>query len=222
MLSFSALSVVATLAFSAFTSAAPLDPTSAVSTIENLLPVPVPALPIPALKRDSPRGIAAIVADVTVQVTPYVQQLKYVNKQNATLEVIEPVVVNIKGVFAEAVVEVQGLMGQSQDVILAPITGAVAITVTELAQIVAGLLTLVFEVLGTVLAVVDSSILDCVTYLLVSLAELVGCLVCAIIMLVDGILANVVATIVPLIGSIIPIIVQLNVLIVIKIFGIAL
>lgn len=76
MLSFSALSVVATLAFSAFTSAAPLDPTSALSTVENLLPVPVPALPaVPSLKRDSPRGIAAIVADVTVQVTPYVQQL---------------------------------------------------------------------------------------------------------------------------------------------------
>lgn len=80
---------------------------------------------------------------------------------------------------------------------------------------------LVFEVLGVVLSVVDASILDCVTYLLVSLAELVGCLVCAIVMLVEGILANLVATIVPLIGSILPIILQLNVAIVIKIFGLS-
>ncbi|OCH84322.1 hypothetical protein OBBRIDRAFT_741784 [Obba rivulosa] len=222
MLSFSALSVVATLAFSAFTSAMPLDPTSAVSTVGNLLPVPALPVGVPALKRDTPRSVAAIVADVTVQVTPYVEQLKYINKQNATLEVIEPVVTNIKGVFASAVVEVQGLMGLSADVILAPVTGTVAVTVAELAQIIAGLLTLVFEVVGVVLGVVDSSILSCVTYLLVSLAELVGCLVCAIVMLVDGILANLVATIVPLIGAIIPIILQLNVLIVIKIFGIAL
>ena len=62
---------------------------------------------------------------------------EYIKSENATLEVIEPVVVNIKGVIAGAVVEVQGLMGQAQDVILAPVTGTVAVTVAELAQIIA-------------------------------------------------------------------------------------
>ncbi|KAI0916627.1 hypothetical protein AcW1_010177 [Taiwanofungus camphoratus] len=225
MLSFSALSVFATLALSAFTSAVPLSPTGVVNDISSV--AHLPAVPIPSglagvIPRDAPRGVCAILQDVTTQVTPYTVQLQYLKQSNATIDVITPIVNNIKGVLGGALGDVNGLVGQSTSVILATVDGTAQVTVTELAQIIAGLMTLIFDAVSVVLDVVSSDLSDCVTSLLCTVGELLGCLVCAIAMLVGSSLHGLLSAVVGLVGSLFPIIIKLNVSVFISLLGITL
>lgn len=61
-------------------------------------------------------------------------------KANATVEVVTPIVTNIRGVVVDAVAEVVALAGADASVILAGVDGKAQVTVTVLAQLIADLL----------------------------------------------------------------------------------
>lgn len=82
--------------------------------------------------------------------------LEYLKQSNATIDVITPIVNNIKGVLGGALGDVNGLVGQSTSVILATVDGTAQVTVTELAQIIAGLMT-----------VSDSALRNCVVLMVI-------------------------------------------------------
>ncbi|GBE84488.1 hypothetical protein BKA93DRAFT_734425 [Sparassis latifolia] len=217
MFAFSTLSILATLALSAFTSAAPFASTGVVSSVEDLVAVP----DVPSLVPRATAGVYEVITTVTETIRPQVAELTFLTAQNATVDNISNIVVGIRTVLGTALVDVQGLMCESTDVILAPIEGTVLITVAELAEVVSELLILVFEALGFVLTIVSADILPSVTYLLASLAEVVGCLLCAVIMLVDNILVGLVGALVPLISSILSIIGSLNITIIVAVLGLS-
>lgn len=64
----------------------------------------------------------------------------YVIAANATLEVLAPIVADIKGVLGGALVEINGLVGLSEDIVLG-LEGGLLLTVTEVASAIVGLLT---------------------------------------------------------------------------------
>lgn len=66
--------------------------------------------------------------------------LDYITAQNATIEVLAPLVENIKGVLGDALVEINGLVGQSQTVILG-VEGGALLAVGDVAAAIVGLLT---------------------------------------------------------------------------------
>lgn len=224
MLSFSTLSVFAALALSTFTSAAPALPgvsdvtsavpgLSAVSGLTGSLPVVNGLLP-----RDT-KNVVTIINETQYKVTEYTVEFHYITAQNATIEVLAPLVENIKGVLGDALVEINGLVGQSQTVILG-VEGGALLAVGDVAAAIVGLLTLVLDAVSAVLAVVSSDATECVTYLLSGLVEVLGCLVCAIVMLVNGLLGNVVSTVVSLLGGVVGILSTLKVTVLISILGI--
>ncbi|OBZ78248.1 hypothetical protein A0H81_01757 [Grifola frondosa] len=219
MLSFSSLSLIATLALSAFTSASPINS-------DSLAPVAVPAVPavaIPAVSglgsRDAVRSVPVILADVQTKVTTYTQELTFITQANATVEVLTPIVTNIKVILTGALVEINGLVGQPAEIILASVDGTAKVTVVELANIISGLLIIVFEALNAVLAVVSITAKAAVVALLGTVGEILGCLICAIIMLVGGILTDLVFTLKPLLVSISTILTNLNVVVIVSVLG---
>lgn len=64
----------------------------------------------------------------------------YVIAENATFEALSPIVEDIKGVLGGALVEINGLVGLGEDVILG-LEGGLLLTVTEVAAAIVGLLT---------------------------------------------------------------------------------
>ena len=64
----------------------------------------------------------------------------YVVAANATLEVLSPIVADIKGVLGDALVDINALVGLSEDVVLG-LEGGLLLTVTEVAAAIVGLLT---------------------------------------------------------------------------------
>lgn len=63
----------------------------------------------------------------------------YITAENATIEVLGPIVENIKGVLGDALVEIQGLVGQSVDVVLG-VEGGALLVVGDVAAAIFGLL----------------------------------------------------------------------------------
>lgn len=64
----------------------------------------------------------------------------FLTKANATVDVITPLCDDIRGVFAEAIVEVNALVGLDASVILANVAGTALVTVAELAEIIFALI----------------------------------------------------------------------------------
>ena len=66
--------------------------------------------------------------------------IAYIKRENCTVEVLTPIVAEIKGALSGALVEVNALVGVSADIILASVDGTVQVTIDVLAQLVADLL----------------------------------------------------------------------------------
>ncbi|TCD66871.1 hypothetical protein EIP91_000769 [Steccherinum ochraceum] len=163
------------------------------------------------------RGVAVILTDVHTKIQPHILELNSLVKANATVEVVTPIVVEIKGVVVDAVVEVIALAGASADVILAGVDGGVQVTVAVLAQIIADLLILVFGALGFVLSIcADVTVMiPC----LCIVADVIGCLICAVFSLVGSLLVGIIGAVVVLIAAILPVIAQLNILVLVNVFA---
>ena len=112
-------------------------------------------------------SVATIIDDVTIAVTPVVEEFRecsnlqdtptftdwyfadYITSSNCTVEALTPLVVDIKTIISGAIVEVNKLVGQPVEIILATVDGTAQITVHELAVLVANLIVVrVFFVLG--------------------------------------------------------------------------
>ncbi|KAH8096850.1 hypothetical protein BXZ70DRAFT_944800 [Cristinia sonorae] len=205
MLSFKSLAIAAAVAFGA---------------ISTVYAAPAVSSDV-AVARDvvAIRGVAAIVAEVHAKVTPFVAQLHTLTVANATVEVVHPIVTEIKDVVAGAVVEVVALAGAKPSVILASVDGTVQVTVVVLAKLIADLLILIFGALGFVLSVCDVSLVAALIPCLCIVADILGCLICAIFSLCGGLLVGLVGAVVALIGAILPIIARLNVVVLVSIFA---
>ncbi|KAI0367263.1 hypothetical protein BV20DRAFT_1037777 [Pilatotrama ljubarskyi] len=223
MFSFSTISVFATVALSAFTSALPLagrglpvvGDLSAVTDVTSGLPVVGGILG----RNDVPKGIAAIFADVQTQIAPATEQLKFVTKQNATVAAVTGPVNEIKTALTNAVSLVQGLAGQPIEVILASVDGTGKLAVDEVATILAALITTIFTALGAVLTLLGGAIEPALFELLAGVGALVGTLLAAVLALVGAVLTDLVALLAPLLADVVPFILTLNVATIFSLLG---
>ncbi|THH26552.1 hypothetical protein EUX98_g7627 [Antrodiella citrinella] len=198
MLSFKSLAFVAAVAFGAFSTA-----------------FAAPATSSELVARDV-RGVAAIIADLHVNISPSILQLNSVVKANATVEVITPIVLNLKSVIADAVVEVINLTNAAPTTILATADGTAQVTVSVLASIIGDLLIFVFGALNVVLNVCDVSVVSALIPVLCIVADILGCLICAIFSLCGGLLVGLVGAVATIVVSIGPIITRLSITVLIS------
>ncbi|OSC98845.1 hypothetical protein PYCCODRAFT_903408 [Trametes coccinea BRFM310] len=226
MFSFSTISVIATVALSAFTSAAPLQTRdlpslpvvgdlSAVTGLTGSLPVVGDIV----RRTDAPQGLAAIFTDAQNQLVAPTQQLKFATKQNATADALGGPIGEIKTILTNTVSLVQGLAGKPIEDILVSVDGTAKLTAAELAPILAGVITLVFEALGAVLTVLGGAVVPAVFSLLADVGALVGTLLAAVLALVGSVLGDLVAILVPLLSNVVPFILNLNVATIISLLG---
>ncbi|KAJ3877802.1 hypothetical protein F5051DRAFT_503638 [Lentinula edodes] len=168
---FSTLSLLATVASAAFSFAAPLTPASN-------------ALEARCLCQD----IHSIIVDVTTTITPIVEELTYITSENCTVEVLGPILDEVKVVLTTAITEVKGLTGFTLTTVLTTVDGVV-LTIAEVAELLCELLTLIFGALAAILRVVTVSEAVAVKALLCEVVELVATLLQLICNLLGGILA---------------------------------
>ncbi|EED83321.1 predicted protein [Postia placenta Mad-698-R] len=223
MLSFSTLSVFAALALSTFTSAAP-----APSEISDVITSASPAVPVVGVVSGvasslpdvscGTKNVVTIITETQFNLSEIIIEFRYITAQNATIEVLAPLVENIKGVLGDALWEINGLVGQGHNVILG-LSGGNLLTVSDVATAIGGLLTLVLDAVSSVLAVTSSDSTECVTYMLSGLVEVLGCVVCATIMLVNPLLGSVVSTVAIQLGGLVGVISTLKVTVLLSIFG---
>ncbi|TFY77768.1 hypothetical protein EWM64_g6244 [Hericium alpestre] len=206
MPSFAKIASFAALAFGALVSAAPLSAVhGAVGKVASAVPA-VPAFP----RHVAPICIEGIFNDLTDKLTPITGELNFIVTGNATQEVLGPIVDDIKSIIQDAVSTLNTLVGKPVDEILVSVDGTVKLTLGDVAELVAGVLTIVFTAIGKVLrlASIDVSV---VVSILAPIAELVAALLSVVLKLVGGVLGDVVGAVLPLIGGLIPVILQLNV-----------
>ncbi|KAJ7616869.1 hypothetical protein DFH06DRAFT_707581 [Mycena polygramma] len=132
MPSFSQITLLATLALAAFTSAAPL-------AVEKRDLVPLPA----------------IITQLTSQLGPLTSALSSIDASNATTDVVGPITDQIKDALSGAVGQVSALAGSPVSTILSTADGV--ISATDAAQLLAPVFTTVFSATQQVLNVVGAS-----------------------------------------------------------------
>ncbi|KAI0683520.1 hypothetical protein C8Q76DRAFT_804160 [Earliella scabrosa] len=228
MFSFSSLAVLATVAFSAVSSAIPLTgdglprpgwvpPVPAVPAVPGALktvPNGLPALPavggvLPRV--DTPDSIAVVLTTVHAQLVPVTTQLKFVTAANCTLEVVSVPLGEVKTILTGAVTSLHALVGQPVEVILRSVEGTAQITVKELGHLVAGVVIIVFEALGAVLKVAGKTVDKVLFKVLCDVGGLVGLLLAAVFGLLGHVVGEVVVVVVPLLKAVIPFILHLNI-----------
>ncbi|KAI0338314.1 hypothetical protein BDW22DRAFT_1348465 [Trametopsis cervina] len=206
MLFFQSLVAAATIAFGAssvFAAPVIIDslPTVAVS---------VPELP-KVVRADVVSSIPQIVASLTAEVTPLADKLESIATVNATIEILTPILDDLKTVINGAIEDVHALTGKPLNIILATVDGTATVTVAELAQVLGGLFNLVFGALGTVLKVAKSIGANDVVPLLAEVATLVVALLQAVLGLVGGIVGGLLVALAPTLGSLLDILSGLGV-----------
>ncbi|KAF5391231.1 hypothetical protein D9757_003037 [Collybiopsis confluens] len=164
------LSLLATVASAAFSFAAPVTPSSNVLEARCLC-----------------QDIHSIITDVTTTLTPIVAELTYITHENCTVEVLTPIVGEIKQVLSTAITEVNALTGKTAVTLLTTVDG-VLLTVTDVAALVVALLNLIFGALAVVLKVVTEVNVAAVIGLLCEVVEVVAELLQAILSVVGGLL----------------------------------
>lgn len=204
MFSFKSLAVFSALAFGAMSvAAAPLE------NGNNIL------------ARCGCSSAAGILTDLTDNLSVPVAELKFITASNCTVDVLRPIMGEITSTIASSIVEVQGLIGQPAEVILATVDGTAQIAVKDLAQLVADLLILVFGALGVILNI-GGNALTVVMPLLVTVGDVLGCFVALLLNVVGGVAGGLTVAVLGLIGSIIQVILRLNISVLISVVGIPL
>ncbi|GJE93628.1 hypothetical protein PsYK624_097880 [Phanerochaete sordida] len=204
MFSFKSLAVFSALAFGAMTAAA--------APLENGNSI---------LARCGCSSAAGILTTLTDDLSVPVGELKYITASNCTLDVLRPIMGEITTTISASIVEVQGLIGQPAEVILATVDGTAQIAISDLAQLVADLLILVFGAIGVVLNI-GGGALAAVLPLLVVVGDVLGCFVALLLNVVGGVAGGLTVAVLGLIGSIVQIILRLNVSVLISVIGIPL
>ncbi|KAJ7769178.1 hypothetical protein DFH07DRAFT_938313 [Mycena maculata] len=164
MPSLSQLAILATAAFAAFSSAAPV-----VTSKRDLVPLP------------------AILSQLASDLAPVTSLLSSINLANATAEVVTPITDELQSILSGVVPEIEALAGNPVSTILSTVDGV--LSVADAAQLVATPINLVSGALGNVLAVVENSpAVAIITPLLGDVSGVVGTVLTDISPLVDGLL----------------------------------
>ncbi|CAL1710711.1 unnamed protein product [Somion occarium] len=217
MLSFKSLAVAAGVALCAVSSAFAAPTQTFTSEISTTTTTTVDKTTV--IKQKS---VYVVLSETKYKLEPVIVNFHYLNKVNATVETITPLVNDVKVIITGAVAELHALVGADVSVILATADVNVKVTVQVVAQLVAEILILVFKALAFVLSVVDGAILPTVIALLATVGEVVGALLSIVLSLVGGLLFGLVGAILVLIGEILPIILQLRINILISVLGLKL
>ncbi|ESK92537.1 hypothetical protein Moror_4413 [Moniliophthora roreri MCA 2997] len=192
MPSFSTIFTIASLACSAF--AAPLADLAVGAKAAVAVP-PVAKADAAAglgleVRHDQEKTVPVILTDVTVEITAVIAPLTFITQQNATVEVIVPILEDVKGILSGAIADIKVVVGGAGGLVggLLTLVGKV-LSVVDLACLIAALLKVVFTALGAVLKVVAAADKDVIKPLLIEVAKLVAELLKIILPLVGGLLA---------------------------------
>jgi len=134
---FSTLSVLVAVASAAFSAAAPS---------------PSPA-PITLKPRCVCQDIQSIITEVTTVLTPLLEELSSITSDNCTAAVLEPIIEEISVALNEAISQVTAVAGETLTSILTTVDGVV-LTVSEVAEQVSELLTLIFTAFDELMRIV--------------------------------------------------------------------
>ncbi|KAI0084664.1 hypothetical protein BDY19DRAFT_1025591 [Irpex rosettiformis] len=226
---FKSLAALATVAFGASSVvAAPLSDVGGVPIppLPHTPSVPSPPSPpsvpnVPHLPRAGARSIPLILADVTVRVTPLVAELKLITSSNANTDVVGPILDNVKAVLSPAIVEINALVGQPVEVVLASVDGTGQVTVEALAETVSDLtfggLRVVYNVAPSLQAADLTGLLSDVANIVVSL---LGAVLSLVNSLTGSLLPDLIAALVPILGDLVSILSSLGVIGLIQSLGI--
>ncbi|KAI0821106.1 hypothetical protein BC629DRAFT_1435016 [Irpex lacteus] len=165
-------------------------------------------------KRAQPKSLAQIFTAATSAVTPFTQQLKALGPSDLTTAKMQPIVNNINGVLNNVVTEVKALKGQPASVVLADNANTAAsrdvhpnllLTVAAVAQLIAALLVVVLEALGTVAALLSANPVAVaveLNLLLVGVGQLLGTVVATVVAVVGDLLPGLVGLLAGLLGGV--------------------
>ncbi|KAL0061319.1 hypothetical protein AAF712_011836 [Marasmius tenuissimus] len=101
--------------------------------------------------------LPVVIDDATSKITPLVEQLKSLDAASITVEKIQPIAIEIKGVIADGIGHLNLLAKSNAEATLILSTGNGTLSVSETATLLAGLVNLVFGALGAVLKLVVSA-----------------------------------------------------------------
>ncbi|KAH7924226.1 hypothetical protein BV22DRAFT_1035373 [Leucogyrophana mollusca] len=209
MRSFSTLSLIFTAALSAFTYAAPAttpDVQALTNKVESAVSgVDVTSLPLSSVEQrdETPASVAVILTTLQAQVLPLTEQFTYINSANATAANITPIIAELKTCFLTATASLKLLIGADIAVILAPIEGEVILTVAAVAELLGGVLCILFAAIGCLLDVILVDVKVIVLPLLVDLCVVVAGLLQVVFGLVAGLLAAVLLILTPAVIAVI-------------------
>ncbi|KAH8109930.1 hypothetical protein DFH11DRAFT_1514948 [Phellopilus nigrolimitatus] len=153
---------------------------------------------------DQLASVPKILTTLTNDLSAVIGKLNSLTGDNCTNTTVQPLLNQVVDIVGTAVSDIKKLVGAPVATILASVDGTAQVAVTEVAKLLANVLTLVVNALGAVLKLVggDLSILGPV---LATVGKTLSDLVSGVLSVVDGLLTD----LVPLIGSLVPTLTQL-------------
>ncbi|KAJ7820794.1 hypothetical protein B0H13DRAFT_2377706 [Mycena leptocephala] len=177
MPSFAQITVLATVALAAFTTAAPV-----AAAKRDLVPLP------------------AIFTQLLADVTPIAAALSSITASNATADVVGPLTGQLQSVLTGAVSQASALAGSPVSTILSTADGV--ISVTDAAQLIAPVLTVVYGGIQDVLNVVGSGpAAEVIQPLLNEASGALAPLLTTVAPLVNGLFAALAPILAPVVGT---------------------
>jgi len=193
MRSFSILSLVATAAFSLFAAAAPAPGHTHVD-------VGAAAAAHAHVQRDvALKSVPVILTQLTIDLTPSCEELKYIRKDNCTSEVLTPIFNEIVVHVGVAIADIKLLVGADLSVILCGVDGKVQVAVSVVAELLCTVLHLVIDVLAKLVVIVNYNL-----SLLGPVLATIGACLCELIAAVLGVVAGLLLELVPLVLYLLP------------------
>ncbi|KAF8549524.1 hypothetical protein OG21DRAFT_1555082 [Imleria badia] len=125
----------------------------------------------PVVERQALQSVAVVLTDLTSTVTPLANQLLYATADNATQEILTPIIGDISTAVTGAVSSLNLLVGLPVDVILASVDGTTILAASDIATILATVVNLIFTATNAVLLVVDITIYEVIYTLLGALGQ---------------------------------------------------
>jgi len=196
-----ALSVFASLAFGIFCSAAPTPAGISTNVIARDLELPA----------EDSKCLESVLSGVVIELSPIKEQITQLNTVVVTVDLVEPILADIKGILECAIVDVKALAEIDINVALHSVTTGVLLDVKGVAVLLSGVLHIVCFLLQLVLQIVTGAVKDTVLPLVLEILCLVGDLVAVVLSLVACLLTGVLAALLPLIGDLVSFIYVLNV-----------
>ncbi|KIJ60151.1 hypothetical protein HYDPIDRAFT_32571 [Hydnomerulius pinastri MD-312] len=167
--------------------------TAALSVFTNASPVEV-------AKRQTPASVASILTDLTNTVTPLANQLLYATPDNATSDVLTPIIGSISSSVTDAVSSLNLLVGQPTSVIMASVDGTTTLDTTDISDLLSSVVNLILTAANSLLSVVDSTITSIITSLVSELGTLVFSLLGTVLSLVTGLLVPLLTLLAPILS----------------------